>query len=53
MSDRTAMALAFDAVASRNGRIDVVFANAGIDAGPGFLSTEGGRIPRRCDRRAG
>lgn len=45
VSDRTAMALAFDAVASRNGRIDVVFANAGIDAGPGFLSTEGGRIP--------
>ncbi len=46
VSDRIAMALAFDAVASRNGRIDVVFANAGIDAGPGFLSTEGGRIPQ-------
>jgi NAD(P)-dependent dehydrogenase (short-subunit alcohol dehydrogenase family) len=45
VSDRAAMAAAFDAVASRHGRIDVVFANAGIDAGPGFLSTEGGRIP--------
>ncbi|RJG39910.1 SDR family NAD(P)-dependent oxidoreductase [Mesorhizobium sp. DCY119] len=43
LSDRAAVALAFDAVASRNGRIDVVFANAGIDAGPGFLSTDGGR----------
>ena len=39
------MAAAFDAVAERHGRIDVVFANAGIDGGPGFLSTEGGRIP--------
>jgi NAD(P)-dependent dehydrogenase (short-subunit alcohol dehydrogenase family) len=45
VSDRPAMAAAFDAVADRHGRIDVVFANAGIDAGPGFLSTEGGRIP--------
>jgi NAD(P)-dependent dehydrogenase (short-subunit alcohol dehydrogenase family) len=32
-------------VAERHGRVDVVFANAGIDGGPGFLSTEGGRIP--------
>jgi len=45
VSDRAAMAAAFDTVAGRNGRIDVVFANAGIDAGPGFLSTEGDRIP--------
>lgn len=44
VSDRAAMAFAFDAVANRNDRIDVVFANAGIDAGPGFLSTQGGRI---------
>jgi NAD(P)-dependent dehydrogenase (short-subunit alcohol dehydrogenase family) len=45
VADRTGMAEAFDAVAERHGRVDVVFANAGIDAGPGFLSTEGHRIP--------
>ena len=44
VSDRPAMAAAFDAVAERHGKIDVVFANAGIDAGPGFLSTTGERI---------
>lgn len=44
VSDRIRMKEAFDAVAERHGRIDVVFANAGIDAGPGFLSTTGGRI---------
>jgi NAD(P)-dependent dehydrogenase (short-subunit alcohol dehydrogenase family) len=45
VADRAGMAAAFDAVAKRHGRIDVVFANAGIDAGPGFLSTTGERIP--------
>ena len=45
VADRAGMAAAFDAVAERHGRIDVVFANAGIDAGPGFLSTEGHRFP--------
>lgn len=45
VADRSCMAAAFDDVAARHGRIDVVFANAGIDAGPGFLSTEGQRIP--------
>jgi len=45
VADRAGMAAAFDAVAERHGRIDVVFANAGIDAGPGFLSTIGERIP--------
>ncbi|WP_246688397.1 MULTISPECIES: SDR family NAD(P)-dependent oxidoreductase [unclassified Mesorhizobium] len=44
VADRSRMASAFDTVADRHGRIDVVFANAGIDAGPGFLSTEGHRI---------
>jgi NAD(P)-dependent dehydrogenase (short-subunit alcohol dehydrogenase family) len=44
VSDRPRMAAAFDAVAERHGQIDVVFANAGIDAGPGFLSVEGERI---------
>jgi NAD(P)-dependent dehydrogenase (short-subunit alcohol dehydrogenase family) len=45
VADRPAMASAFDVVAERSGRIDVVFANAGIDAGPGFLSPTGERIP--------
>jgi NAD(P)-dependent dehydrogenase (short-subunit alcohol dehydrogenase family) len=45
VSDRPAMAEAFDKVASEHGRIDVVFANAGIDAGPGFLTPEGERNP--------
>lgn len=45
VTDREAMMAAFDAVAVRHGRIDVVFANAGIDAGPGFLTPEGERNP--------
>jgi NAD(P)-dependent dehydrogenase (short-subunit alcohol dehydrogenase family) len=45
VTDRAAMAAAFDAVAERHGRIDIVFANAGIDAGPGYLSPEGARNP--------
>jgi NAD(P)-dependent dehydrogenase (short-subunit alcohol dehydrogenase family) len=45
VADRIRMASGFDEVAERHGRIDVVFANAGVDGGPGFLSTEGHRIP--------
>ncbi len=45
VSDRAAMAAAFDAVAERHGRIDVVYANAGMDPGPGFMTTEGARNP--------
>lgn len=45
VADRARMAEAFDAVAARHGRIDVVFANAGIDAGPGFMTPEGERNP--------
>jgi NAD(P)-dependent dehydrogenase (short-subunit alcohol dehydrogenase family) len=45
VTDRTAMAAGFDEVARRHGRIDIVFANAGIDAGPGYLSPEGHRNP--------
>ncbi|MCA1334528.1 SDR family NAD(P)-dependent oxidoreductase [Pseudooceanicola marinus] len=45
VTDRTALADAFDAVAARQGGIDVVFANAGVDAGPGFLTPEGQRNP--------
>lgn len=43
VSDRPAMAAGFDAVTDRHGRIDVVFANAGIDPGPGFMTTTGER----------
>ncbi|SMX51160.1 SDR family NAD(P)-dependent oxidoreductase [Actibacterium lipolyticum] len=45
VTDRAAMTAAFDAVAAKHGRIDVVFANAGVDAGPGFLTPEGTRNP--------
>jgi NAD(P)-dependent dehydrogenase (short-subunit alcohol dehydrogenase family) len=45
VTDRKRMAEAFDAVAARHGRIDIVFANAGIDAGPGFLTPDGERNP--------
>ena len=42
---RKAMASAFDAVVLRHGGLCVVFANAGIDAGPGFMTPEGVRNP--------
>lgn len=45
VTDRAGMTAAFQAVAEKHGRIDVVFANAGIDAGPGFLTPEGERNP--------
>lgn len=45
VTDRKAMRQAFDATADLYGRLDVVFANAGIDAGPGFLTAEGARDP--------
>ena len=45
VADRPAMATAFDLVAERHGCIDTVFANAGIDPGPGFMTPEGERNP--------
>jgi len=45
VTDRAGMAEAFDKVAAEYGRIDIVFANAGVDAGPGFLTPEGERNP--------
>lgn len=45
VTDRAALAGAVDEAAERRGRLDVVFANAGIDAGPGFLSMAGERDP--------
>jgi NAD(P)-dependent dehydrogenase (short-subunit alcohol dehydrogenase family) len=43
VTDRTHMAEAFDATAAHYGRLDVVFANAGIDLPPGFLTRSGQR----------
>jgi NAD(P)-dependent dehydrogenase (short-subunit alcohol dehydrogenase family) len=41
VADRDRVRQAVDAAASRSGRLDVVFANAGISAGPGFNETVG------------
>lgn len=45
VADRAAMAAGFAEVIHRQGGLDVVFANAGIDAGPGFMTPEGTRNP--------
>ena len=45
VTDRKALHAAFDKAAARFGRLDIVFANVGIDAGPGFLSGAGERVP--------
>src|SRR5262249_34071555 len=37
------LAAAVDAMLARHGRLDVLFANAGISAGPGFMKTDGTR----------
>jgi NAD(P)-dependent dehydrogenase (short-subunit alcohol dehydrogenase family) len=41
VADRAALDAALDAVAARHGRLDVVVANAGTTAGPGYLSETG------------
>ena len=41
VSNRASVATAFQNTVNHYGRLDVVFANAGIDAGPGFLGREG------------
>jgi NAD(P)-dependent dehydrogenase (short-subunit alcohol dehydrogenase family) len=46
VTDRPAMTAAFDAVAAEFGSIDIVFANAGVDAGPGFLDQNARRNPK-------
>ncbi|HTT43594.1 MAG TPA: SDR family NAD(P)-dependent oxidoreductase [Steroidobacteraceae bacterium] len=38
ISDHAALERAFDAALAEHARLDIVFANAGIDSGPGFLS---------------
>jgi NAD(P)-dependent dehydrogenase (short-subunit alcohol dehydrogenase family) len=49
VTDHPALDRAFDEAAARYGRLDVVFANAGIDSGPGFLGAWAGderpRVP--------
>ena len=45
VTDRAALERAFDEAATAHGRIDVVFANAGIGGGPGFLGLDGQRKP--------
>ncbi len=45
--DHAAIERAFDAAVAAHGRLDVVFANAGIDSGPGFVgSWAGAQRPR-------
>jgi len=43
VSSRESVAAAFDALVSREGRLDVVFANAGVDVGAGFVARDGSR----------
>jgi NAD(P)-dependent dehydrogenase (short-subunit alcohol dehydrogenase family) len=47
VTDRAALDRAIDDAAAVYGRLDVAFANAGIDPGPGFLSFPGGSEPPR------
>lgn len=46
VTDRAAVTKAVNGIVDRQGRLDVAFANAGIDAGPGFLSMSGERDPQ-------
>lgn len=45
VTDKAAIEAALDGVAARHGRLDILFANAGISGGPGFLKTDGTRNP--------
>jgi NAD(P)-dependent dehydrogenase (short-subunit alcohol dehydrogenase family) len=46
VTDRAAVVAAIDSVVASHGQLDVMFANAGIDAGPGFLTMAGERDPK-------
>lgn len=48
VTDRAALRRGFDEAASLYGRLDVVFANAGVSGGPGFLNQDGTRNPDRA-----
>jgi len=45
VTDKAAIQSAVDDAAARFGGIDILFANAGISGGPGFLQTDGSRNP--------
>ena len=45
VTDRAAVRAAMDRAAARYGRLDVVFANAGLGGSPGFLTLTGERNP--------
>jgi NAD(P)-dependent dehydrogenase (short-subunit alcohol dehydrogenase family) len=45
VTDSAALENAIAGTAAESGRLDVVFANAGITAGPGFLNVDGERDP--------
>jgi len=45
--DHPALDRAFDAALAAHGRLDVVFANAGIDPGPGFIRASAGSATAR------
>ena len=45
VTDRPALRKAVDAAASHYGKLDVAFANVGIDSPPGFIGMTGERIP--------
>lgn len=45
VTDRDAIETAIDCVVERTGRLDILFANAGISGGPGFMQTDGTRNP--------
>ena len=46
VSDHAGLERAFEAALSAHGRLDVVFANAGIDSGPGFVAGWSGERTR-------
>jgi NAD(P)-dependent dehydrogenase (short-subunit alcohol dehydrogenase family) len=46
VADTEALHVAIDAAAKRHGRIDCLFANAGISGGPGTLTSDAGAIDR-------
>jgi NAD(P)-dependent dehydrogenase (short-subunit alcohol dehydrogenase family) len=45
VSDRSRLRAAFDAAVEHHGRLDIVFGNAGIGAGAGFIGLDGNRNP--------
>ncbi len=52
VTDHARLDAAFDAAVAAHGRLDVAFANAGIDSGPGFVSGWAGAERPRNDEGA-